>query len=447
MEEILRECEDIIDEVCEKYGYETKDMSGDECLRTVLRKAVPAMLANSDKKDREIFYQMLRNTPIVLIDEDPTKEMIDELEHKYFGNINENVEFEESESDEYNKNVGIGAYVCTAVIDENMQVSGKKSLIYIKQLSQNDSRKEFLGTSINVAHLIHELGHAWNAEHEQCKILDDGTLQLRLGARRLNYSLERNEKNKIVVKLKSSSGTYLEEGMNTLEEESSMAIYMGMSKDEIRKIYSEILVESRYQGTIRSMTEVLLERTDEDALRYWRLYGDETKLQEVEDLMKQTSYYQDREEIFLNNNDRKPRHKKKEEMILKNEKEFVQSFFKKYRDVFFPNIMEMQPMEIIDNIMEQLLFFQSIQLGYKLSNPEENENYCEILHHILADGYVLINQTQEVRDKQSGLEQIKQAVKGVTKTEISKVTEETKRGVKTMENTKENLQGEISKDE
>lgn len=447
MEEILRECEDIIDEVCEKYGYETKDMPGDESLRTVLRKAVPAMLTNSDKKDREIFYQMLRNTPIVIIDEDPTKKMIDELEHKYFGNINENVEFQENESDEYNKNVGIGEYVCTAVIDENMKVSGKKSLIYTKRLSQNDVRKEFLGTSINVAHLIHELGHAWNAEHEQCRMLDDGTLQLRLGARRLNYSLEKNEENKIVVKLKSSSGTYLEEGMNTLEEESSLARYIGMSKDEIRKIYSEILVESRYQGTIRNMTEALLERTDEETLKYWRLYGDETKLQEVEDLMKQTSYWQDREEIFLNNSDKKTRYKKKEEMIVKNKKEFVQNFFKKYRDVFVPNIMEMRPMEIIDNIMEQLLFFQSIELGYDLSNPEEKENYCEIINHILTDGYVLINQTRDVRNRQSGLEQIKQAVKGVTKTEISNVTAETKRGVKTMENTKENLQGEISKDE
>lgn len=67
-EDILEECQDIVDEVCEKYGYDREDTDGSDSLRTVLLKAVPAMLVDLSKEDRELFYQMLNHTPIVLVE-------------------------------------------------------------------------------------------------------------------------------------------------------------------------------------------------------------------------------------------------------------------------------------------------------------------------------------------------------------------------------------------
>ena len=53
MEEILEECKSIIDEVCEKYNYNTEDKDGNDSLKTVLLKAVPAMLVGRNENDRK----------------------------------------------------------------------------------------------------------------------------------------------------------------------------------------------------------------------------------------------------------------------------------------------------------------------------------------------------------------------------------------------------------
>ena len=79
MENLRAECEEIVEKVCEKYHYDREDTEGNDSLRTVLLKALPAMLLDSSKEDRELFYQMLEHTPIV-VTENLTKEGLDELE-------------------------------------------------------------------------------------------------------------------------------------------------------------------------------------------------------------------------------------------------------------------------------------------------------------------------------------------------------------------------------
>ena len=65
-EEILYECKELIDQVCIKFGYDNEDKEGNDSLKTVLIKIVPAMLKDSTKEDRNLFYQMLSHTPIVV---------------------------------------------------------------------------------------------------------------------------------------------------------------------------------------------------------------------------------------------------------------------------------------------------------------------------------------------------------------------------------------------
>lgn len=51
VEEILKECKDLIEEVCVKFGYDSQDTEGKDSLKTVLLKIIPAMLKDSKKED------------------------------------------------------------------------------------------------------------------------------------------------------------------------------------------------------------------------------------------------------------------------------------------------------------------------------------------------------------------------------------------------------------
>ena len=59
-----------------------------------------------------------------------------------------------------------------------------------------EKQKEFLGTDINVPHLLHELGHAWNAEENQYIMQEDGTLKNRVGMTEKIYTFSKGEDGK-----------------------------------------------------------------------------------------------------------------------------------------------------------------------------------------------------------------------------------------------------------
>ena len=161
-------------------------------------KAVPAMLEDSSKEDRELFYQMLGHTPIAVV-EDLTEEGLAELRKKYIGDINPHIiEEKRDNTREYGKGIAPGAFAAEPIIDEKMQIVGKKSFIYIPKVK--GKAKEFFGTDIHVADLEHELGHAWNAEDKQFTIDDQGILTNRVGAVKYKYSLNQREDGKMVMK-------------------------------------------------------------------------------------------------------------------------------------------------------------------------------------------------------------------------------------------------------
>ena len=161
---MIEEIKDVVEEVCKKYGYDSEDKENNDSLKTVLLKAVTAMLKDANQEERNLFYQMLRHTPMV-ITENLTKEGYKKLVEQYIGNINPHIIKEDIDLGEYGKKVGAGAYVSEPILDENMQLVGKKSFVYVQKV--DGKVKEFFGSDINVSHLIHELGHAWAAEKDQ----------------------------------------------------------------------------------------------------------------------------------------------------------------------------------------------------------------------------------------------------------------------------------------
>lgn len=434
-EELLEECQGIVEETCEKYGYDREDIEGNDSLRTVLLKAVPAMLEDSSKEDRQLFYQMLRHTPIVVV-ENLTEESYEDLKRKY---INSEVVEEKSDLGEYGSKVGAGAYVSAPIIDENGQVAGKNSFIYIQKVI-SDKERNFFGTDINVSHLIHEMGHAWHAEDEQYQILENGMLKERVGTMEERFSFHKTEDGKTILKSHGVKGLFLEEGMNTIAEEQAMARYKGISLEEMRKTYGKTLIPSSYQGAMRNCVEYLLEETSKADFEEWRMHGNQEPVKEnVENYMEKTNFWKNRNEEILPESKSERNYNKKREVLAKIDKPNVKDFFEKYEDVYFPDVSQMTPLEKIENVLEQY---------YDLGNIKYNmgiDGYRDFLGRIAYESYALINQTVDVKKsefkkgnkmEEETFEDTKNQIAGiignVKSGDVERVTKETKEGVKSL---------------
>ena len=77
-----QEINKVVNEVCEKFQYDSTDKEGNDSLKTVLLKICAVMLKDSNEEDRNLFYEMLRHTPIV-VTENLTPEGYKRLEKKY----------------------------------------------------------------------------------------------------------------------------------------------------------------------------------------------------------------------------------------------------------------------------------------------------------------------------------------------------------------------------
>lgn len=437
MEEILKETQDIVNEICEKYGYDSEDKEGNDSLKTVLLKAIPSMLKDSKVEDRQLFYQMLRHTPIV-ITENLTKEGLDELIEQYIGDINPHIIEGKQDLGEYGKTVGDGAYVSEPIIDEDMQVIGKKSFLYIQRVE--GKKKEFFGTDINVSHLEHELGHAWHAENDQYVMQEDGTLKNRIGTAEFIYSFSKGENGKFVQKLEKVTGLMIEEGMNTIAEEEAMANYMGMSLEEIREQYGidKILDKSRYQGDIRDRAEYMLQELPREDFEAWRMYGDKESKAGIENFMSRTEYWKNRETDILLDSGSPRSYSRKREVIEKIENVDTKEFFKEHANVYFPDISQMTPLEKIDNVLEQSYTMHTIKHSMGL------DNFKAFLDCMNWESHSLVNQTADLIAKEELVRKtVLEAIQNVTLSEVNEVTNETRK--LTLEKEPMQKQGGISR--
>lgn len=414
MEEILNECKDIVEEVCVKYGYDDQDKEGNDSLKTVLLKVIPAMLKDSKQEDRNLFYQMLSHTPIA-ITENLTQESYDKLLEQYIGkDVNQHIIEENVDLGEYGKGLAPGAYVSEAILDENMNLQGKKSFIYIQRVT--GKAKEFYGTDINVSHLIHELGHAWHAEKDEFIMQKDGTLKNRVGTAEFTYSFSKTQDNKFVKKCTNTTGLMIEESMNTIAEEKAMANYMGTSLDEMRKEYRGSLVPSNYQGYMSDLVSYMLEKLDKDDFENYRLYGDAESKNKINSLMEKTEYWINRETDILPSVDSPRSYSKKRAVLDKIDKKSVQDFFAEYETVYFPDISKMTPIEKIDNVLAQSYNMKMVRYNMGI------DNYKDFLERIGYEGFSLINQAADLKKKQELLH----VVSDVKSSELSAITHETK---------------------
>ena len=407
--DILQEINAVVDEVCTKFHYDSVDKEGNDSLRTVLIKICTVMLKDSNKEDRNLFYEMLRHTPIV-VTENLTLEGYQQLEAQFIGNVNPHIVEEKSDLGEYGKKVGAGAYVSEPILDEHLQVQGKKSFIYIQKVEE--SEQQFFGTDINVSHLIHELGHAWHSEIDQYTMDSNNILRSRTGMAEFFYSFSKNADGTFLKHTNKVSGLMIEEGMNTLCEEQAMADYLNITLEEMKKKYRTVLIPSNYQGYISNFVNYMLQHLDGKDFEHFRMYGDAQSREKIESLMSRTKYWENREQDILPTSDSPRNYNNKRQIIARMDSSRVQEFFKNYEDVYFPDISQMSPLDKIENVLEQ--FYNMSLIKYSI----DIEDYKAFLNSLGYEGYSLVNQSSDVKKK----DELLHSVSDVTLSEFNNVS-------------------------
>ena len=424
-----QEINKVINEVCEKFQYDSTDREGNDSLKTVLLKICAVMLKDSNEEDRNLFYEMLRHTPIV-VTENLTPEGYKRLEEKYIGNVNPHIVEEKSNVGEYGKNVGAGAYVSEPILDENLQLKGKKSFLYIQKV--NNREQQFFGTDINVSHLIHELGHAWHAEKNQYTMLPNNTLKNRTGTAEFIYSFSKNPDGTYTMHTDKVSGLMLEEGMNTLCEEQAMADYMNISLEEMKDKYRTVLIPSSYQGYIANFVSYMLQQLNRQDFEQWRMYGDSESKGRIESLMSRTKYWKNREQDILPTSDSPRNYNNKRQIIARMQGDSVQEFFKHYENIYFPDISQMSPLDKIENVLEQ--FYNMSLIKYSI----DLEDYKAFLNSLGYEGYSLINQSSDIKKK----DELLHSVSDVSLSEFNNVAKDIRSAVLQEQNRETDDKGE-----
>ena len=424
-----QEINKVVNEVCEKFQYDSTDREGNDSLKTVLLKICTVMLKDSNEEDRNLFYEMLRHTPIV-VTENLTPEGYKRLEEKYIGNVNPHIVEEKSNVGEYGKNVGAGAYVSEPILDENLQFKGKKSFLYIQKV--NNREQQFFGTDINVSHLIHELGHAWHAEKDQYTMLPNNTLKNRTGTAEFIYSFSKNPDGTYTMHTDKVSGLMLEEGMNTLCEEQAMADYMNISLEEMKDKYRTVLIPSSYQGYIANFVSYMLQQLNSKDFEQWRMYGDSESKGRIESLMSRTKYWENREQDILPTSDSPRNYNNKRQIIARMQGDSVQEFFKHYENIYFPDISQMTPLDKIENVLEQ--FYNMSLIKYSI----DLEDYKAFLNSLGYEGYSLINQSSDIKKK----DELLHSVSDVSLSEFNNVAKDIRSAVLQEQNRETDDKGE-----
>lgn len=389
-QDLFKEINKIVNEVCEKFQYDSTDKEGNDSLRTVLIKVCTVMLKDANEEDRNLFYEMLRHTPIV-VTENLTREGLKQLEEQYIGNINPHILDQEIDLGEYSKNVGAGAYVSEPILDENLQLKGKKSFLYIQRVSEK--MQHFFGTDINVSHLIHELGHAWHAEKDEYTMLPNNILKERVGTAEFIYSFSKDANGTYTKHADKVSGLLIEEGMNTLFEEKAMANYINIPLEDMKDAYRTVLVPTNYQGYIANVVSYMLQQLDSKDFEQWRMYGDSESREKIESLMSRTKYWENREQDILPTSDSPRNYNNKRQIIARMQSSSVQEFFRQYESIYFPDVSQMSPLDKIENVLEQFYNMSSVKYNIDI------EVYKEFLDCLGYEGYSLINQASNVKKK------------------------------------------------
>lgn len=371
-----------IDEISKKYKYDNE-------LTEALKRCIPAMVKGKSNSEIELLLETLERVEILDLKEQPTAQQLNEIEREKINEKNEHVKFVTGNKGEYGKKDAPGAYQSIAIFDENMDIVDRVGYIYLTRLSEYTKETKKYQTTINLSHLVHELGHAWSAQKDEYVQEENGDFTCNVGATTINYRVDREN---CTVTETNVKGLFMEEALNSLEEEKALCEILGINNvDEIPGY-----VPSQYQGLMKSVMERFVEKIGELPFSKLRILKDKKDLEQYQSILEEsenTKYLKSKE---WNERKRKTFDKVEElEQVPEERKESIQNFFKKYENVYFSTEHEKTFFEKLDNVLEQLYDFNSIKYEFNIISSEKNrEIFSDIQLEILREAYAPLNQVQ-----------------------------------------------------
>lgn len=401
-----RDINELIDNVSEKYGY-------DEELNRMLKKVVPVMIDGKSEEIANMLFATLERVKIFVLPYNATKEDIDRCQKEVFMNNNQDITFDEETGSEYGKGIAAGAYVNEPVFDDDMNITDKQSFLYVTRLSKYDKLTEVYGTDINLSHLVHELGHAWASEKEEFVQQEDGTYINNVGACAITARVDKENKSVISDKYE---GLFIEETLNTIEEENTLCKLLGI--ESISELKAKGYVPSSYQGMMTDIMRSYVEKFGKERFDSFRFLKDREALIEIEESIEATEGWEVIQTEEYEKNKRAKFAKVNELNTTEGAKRIINGIFEKYDNVYFPDNSKFTPMQKLENVYEQLYNFGAAKYNFDIMNSENLEIYKAIVLSMVNEGYVLKNQAKELpKEKDKEENNFMTELKGNVKTD------------------------------
>lgn len=373
---------DCIDKVSKKYGYSPE-------LIEALKRCVPAMIDGKSEEDINLLKDTLERVQIFTFEKQPKQEEIDAIKEQKLKGRNNNVESKSYDKGEYGKGDAAGAYVNDPVFDDNMNIIDRVGFIYLTNLDSDSSTAEFYGTEINLSHLIHELGHAWVAQKDEFLQEENGDFITRIGTAKF---YNRVDKETHTVEETGVEGLFLEEALNSIEEENALYKILGISN------YKDIpgYVQSNYQGLMTDMMRYFIEKLGNNILKDVRFRKDISSTENLQEVFNETNFMKKLKDNEYYNNKEKQLKSLQNTSMTDRAKNKIIEFFDKYRSVYLTEHTDKGFLEYFDNVLEQLFNFWTIKYSYDFGKEDVKNAYEQTIMAILKEGFVPINQAADI---------------------------------------------------
>lgn len=355
-----KECQKVIEEVDKEYKYGETKLG--KALLYVLKKLVPEMLEDANYEERQLFFSMLRTTPIVVIPEGGNI-TIREIAAKYLGDCNKHVDVLDSDPDSYNTLECDAAFCSCPILDEKANVIGVKKFIYVKAISDIDkffdgseltdpkdifSKRNLIlfKTVIKLRDLAHELGHAWVSEYEPYR-RDGNIIIRRIGCAQTFFQIDKVEDGRYSLKPISKTGGLTEEALNTDMQLTATERYLGISRENLQEVYNSGYLDlSMYQGELSNLGEMLFNSKLKKYVNACRFKGDKSAIDNLNELMGKSP-------IYINREADRDEEQEVKRIFKSPEENGLTEFCNLNRKDFFPDKKSMTPLQLFNNAMDQ----------------------------------------------------------------------------------------------
>jgi len=375
-----------IDKIGDKWGYNQE-------LMEALKRCIPVMIQGKTDEEIKLLQETLERVEIFTFESEPTQEQYDALISKKLVGRNNGVKEAYSNKGEYGKQVCPGVYVTEPIFDEDMNIVDRMGFVYITNLHRNSETAQFYGTDINLSHLIHELGHAWAAQKGEFVQEENGNYTMNVGALSTQFKVDRTTR---TVEEGEVKGLFIEEAMNSIEEE--MALYQLLGVKSYREIPGYI--HSNYQGSMTEMIRHYMSILGDTVFREIRISKNRGKVEELQEIFNQTDFMKNIQTGQYYTQKEAEIRRYKETSMSDSAKQNVDEFLKTYHDLYFAPRENSNFLDYLDHVMEQYFNFNvSARYQFDINKNDIKEAYSAFLIALLKEGYIPINQVKVILEE------------------------------------------------